>query len=140
MRSELTHKQSAFVREYMVSGNAADAARKAGYSARTANAKGHTLITHDKKVKAKLQVLRKRMETRKILSAQEVLERLSIEAQDEENNGAVRVRALETLAKHHGLLVERREIGLPGAFSKLTDDEIDSEILALAERRGSVAH
>ena len=140
MRSELTHKQSAFVREYMVSGNAADAARKAGYSAKTANTKGHALLTYDKKVKAKLQSLRKRVETRKILSAQEVLERLSAEAVDPENKALARIRALEALAKHHGLMIERREIGLPGAFSKLTDDEIDSEILALADRRANIAH
>ena len=104
-----------------------------GILQRRRRAKGHALLTYDKKVKAKLQVLRKRMETRKILSAQEVLERLSAEAVDPENKALARIRALEALAKHHGLMIERREIGLPGAFSKLTDDEIDSEILALAD-------
>ena len=39
----LTEKQSAFVKEFALTGNATDAARKAGYSGKTAHAKGHTL-------------------------------------------------------------------------------------------------
>ena len=39
----LTEKQSAFVKEYALTGNATRAAVKAGYSEKTAHAKGHTL-------------------------------------------------------------------------------------------------
>ena len=39
----LTEKQSAFVKEYALTGNATRAAVKAGYSDKTAHAKGHTL-------------------------------------------------------------------------------------------------
>jgi len=39
----LTEKQSAFVKEFSLTGNATQSAIKAGYSAKTAHAKGHTL-------------------------------------------------------------------------------------------------
>ena len=39
----LTEKQSAFVKEFSLTGNATASAIKAGYSAKTAHAKGHTL-------------------------------------------------------------------------------------------------
>ena len=39
----LTEKQSAFVKEFAMSGNATQSAIKAGYSAKTAHAKGHFL-------------------------------------------------------------------------------------------------
>ena len=39
----LTEKQSAFVKEFALTGNATQSAIKAGYSGKTAHAKGHTL-------------------------------------------------------------------------------------------------
>ena len=39
----LTEKQSTFVKEFALTGNATASAIKAGYSAKTAHAKGHTL-------------------------------------------------------------------------------------------------
>ena len=39
----LTEKQSAFVKEFSLTGNATQSAIKAGYSEKTAHAKGHTL-------------------------------------------------------------------------------------------------
>ena len=52
-----------------------------------------------------------------------------------ENPPRDRLKALELLAKHWGLLVERHEVGKPGDFVKLTDEEIDAEIMALGAQR-----
>ena len=46
-----------------------------------------------------------------------------------------RLKALELLGKHWGLFVERHEVGGPGDFVKLTDAEIDAEIMALGAHR-----
>jgi hypothetical protein len=35
-----------------------------------------------------------------------------------------KTRVLELLAKHLGMLIERREVGTPGSFSKLSDQEL----------------
>jgi phage terminase small subunit len=43
--SELSHKQSRFVAEYLVDGNATQAATRAGYSAKTAKSQGQRLLT-----------------------------------------------------------------------------------------------
>ena len=32
------------------------------------------------------------------------------------------------IAKHLGMFIERKEIGTPGEFDKLTDDELDNRI------------
>lgn len=45
MGRQLTPRQAAFIREYLVDLNATQAAIRAGYSARTARAQGHRLLT-----------------------------------------------------------------------------------------------
>jgi phage terminase small subunit len=42
----LTEKQTKFIQEYLLSGNATDAARKAGYSEKTANEQGARLLAN----------------------------------------------------------------------------------------------
>ena len=87
------------------------------------------------KIKLHIGLLDRKLKSEHILSATETLERISKEAMDMENSPRDRLKALELLAKHHGLLVERHEVGGPGDFVKLTDDEIDTEIMALGVLR-----
>jgi len=47
-------------------------------------------------------------------------------------NGNVANRALELLGKEQGMFIERKEIGRPGSFDMLDDEELDSRIEALA--------
>ena len=47
-------------------------------------------------------------------------------------NGNVANRALELLGKEQGMFIERKEIGRPGSFDMLDDEELDSMIEALA--------
>jgi len=39
-----------------------------------------------------------------------------------------KIKGLEMIAKHLGMFIERKEIGTPGEFDKLTDDELDNRI------------
>ena len=39
-----------------------------------------------------------------------------------------KVKGLEMLAKYFGMFIERKEIGAPGEFDKLSDDELDNRI------------
>ena len=43
------------------------------------------------------------------------------------------LKASEMIAKHLGMFVERKEIGTPGEFDKLTDEELDALIKKEAE-------
>lgn len=126
-------QQEAFAREYVIDNNAKAAAIRAGYSPKSVDTYGHRL-TKLPAVKALIAAQREKIDSAIILTATETLERISAEAMNGEN-GAIRLKALELLAKHHGLLIERKEIGGPGEFAKMTDDELSSELLDLAERR-----
>ena len=47
-------------------------------------------------------------------------------------NGNVANRGLELLGKEQGMFIERKEIGMPGSFDMLDDEELDNRIEALA--------
>ena len=57
--TRLTHRQEKFVEEYLIDGVAGAAARRAGYSARSAYATGSTLLTQPK-IQAALEAARDR--------------------------------------------------------------------------------
>ena len=130
----LTDQQELFCREYLVDHNASAAAKRAGYSPTSAGPTSSRIMARPA-IKAFIAELDSEIKSEHILSATETLERISREAVDMHHRPADRLKALELLAKHHGLLVERHEIGKPGDFVKLSDEEIDAEIMALAEQR-----
>ena len=47
-----------------------------------------------------------------------------------------KMTALDILAKHLGLVVDRKEFGMPGDFDNFTDEELDEEITSIAGRIG----
>lgn len=51
-------------------------------------------------------------------------------------DGKVANQALELLGKHLGILVERREIGEPGEFDRLGDEQLMNELREEAARLG----
>ena len=130
----LTDQQQLFCREYLTDRCATQAAIRAGYS-KTSAAPTSSRIMARPEIKALIASLDREIKSKHILDGQETLERISAEATNMRNAPKDRLKALELLAKHHGLLIERHEIGKPGDFVKLSDEEIDSEIMALAEQR-----
>ena len=104
----LTAKQSRFIEEYLVDLNATQAAIRAGYSAKTAGAKGFSLL---KKVEIAqtLTVARMKRAEKTGVTAEMVLERLWEEGNNHEEGSshAARVTALSWVGKHHGSFLER---------------------------------
>ena len=73
MERKLTAKQRLFCDEYIKSGNAKDAAIKAGYSSRTAKSIGHENLTKPD-LKSYIDAKMAEIESHKIADAKEVLE------------------------------------------------------------------
>lgn len=74
--SKLTTKQKKFCDEYIKSGNAKDAAKKAGYSPRTAYSIGNENLKKPE-LKSYIEKQMKQLESEKIAGAREVLEYLT---------------------------------------------------------------
>ena len=130
----VTDQQQLFCREYLVDRNATAACIRAGYSKRSAPCTSSRIMARSE-IKACIAELSLKIESKHILSATETLERISAEATNMRNHPRDRLKALELLAKHHALLVERHEVGKPGDFVKLSDAEIDEEIMDLGAQR-----
>lgn len=76
MSEKLTAKEAAFVREYPIDFNATAAAKRAGYSAKTAYQIGHALL-RKAHVRAAVDAAIEQISARATLSADQVLQRLS---------------------------------------------------------------
>ena len=111
----LSKKQRVFVEHYLQSFNAADAARKAGYSEHSARSIGHENLT-----KPHILALIEERMSQVAMGADEVLTRLASMARGEVPTKTVGTKdseiehfepkqALELLGKIHGLFRERHE-------------------------------
>lgn len=98
----MTPKQKAFCDCYIASGNATEAAQKAGYSKKTAYSIGQRLL---KNVETQKYIAERGKEIVKsrIASAQEVLEFFSGVMKNDAYSPKDRIRAAENLAKRFGL-------------------------------------
>jgi phage terminase small subunit len=111
----LTAKQKAFCTEYLVDLNATQAARRAGYSKKTADVQGYQLL-HKTSVADRIAELKAKRQERTTVTADDVVNGLL------ENHKAARDvgkysdsnKALELLGKHLGLFTDKHEISSPG--------------------------
>lgn len=129
-KKKLTPLQERFVEEYLISLNATDAAKKAGYSKKTANKKGPELLQYPlvaKKIKERLMEL----ESKKIATQKEVLTYLTSVLRGEETdeilksvgdfqqdiaelkvNSKDRIKAAELLGKYFGTWTDKVDMHL----------------------------
>lgn len=107
----ITPKQQRFVDEYLVDLNATAAAKRAGYSERTANEQGARLLANVS-VAAAISAAQSARSQRTQVTADWVLTRLQAEAEyhGEDASHSARVSALGLLGKHLRLFVDRMEI------------------------------
>ena len=105
----LTVKQQRFTEEYVVDYNATAAAKRAGYSPKTAGAIGFENLTKPEIQKA-LGIVQDKAAEQTALTHQYVLEGLMGIATDHEATQSSRVRAYELLGKHQGMFTDRLEI------------------------------
>lgn len=141
----LTERQAAFCRHLITGKTATEAARDAGYSASYANRQAKQLLDNPQ-VAAYLEKLRGKIEDTSIMTARETLQRLTAIARGEGTalrstpagivelppDWSDRHRALAELAKHHGLLVDKREVTLRKPPEEMTDAELVEALHALA--------
>lgn len=99
MEKKLNAMQEAFVREYVVGGNATQAAIRAGYSAKTARAQGPALLKHPV-VKAAIQEARSRTAAEGVATYDEVCIRMSQIIRQDDAFAAI--KAADRLAKLRG--------------------------------------
>lgn len=126
--SKLTIKQKRFVDEYIISGNATDAAIKAGYSKRTAKSIGAENLTKPDIVNA-LREKEREIQSKKIAKQEEVLEYLTSILRGEETqqtligvgkgaqtitdielSAADKIKAAELIGKRYGMWTDKVEL------------------------------
>jgi len=123
----LNPKQAAFVREYIVGGNATQAARRAGYSEKTAHVQGSALIRNPK-VKAAIQEAHNRAAADGVATYDEACLRMS-EILRQRDDVYASIKAADRLAKLRGwdqpARIQTEDVTLPQYdLSRLNNDEL----------------
>ena len=111
----LTAKQQAFCLEYMVDLCATQAARRAGYSEKTADVQGYQLL-HKTSVADRIAELQAERQERTNVTADYVLSELVRNQEEARDAGRFSDsnRALELLGKNLGLFTDKHEFSAPG--------------------------
>ena len=122
--SKLTQKQRRFVDEYIISGNATQAAIKAGYSKRSAQQTGTENLLKPV-IKAELDRRNAEIKSAKTADMQEVMEYLASVMRGEQTESVAtakgiydnvpvsakdRIKAAELIGKRHGAWTDKKEI------------------------------
>lgn len=108
MAARLTDKQKRFVSEYLIDLNATAAARRAGYSAKTADRIGPELLGKtcvSQAIQEAIQNRQQRMEITQdyvIKKLKEIIDKDASDAQDSDLKYSNKIKALELLGKHLG--------------------------------------
>ena len=135
----LTAKQRAFVSEYLIDLNATAAAKRAGYSQKTADRIGPQLLGKTC-VAAAIQEALTNREKRTAITQDYVLRRLREEAdlEGEGSQHSSRIKALELLGKHLGMFTDK--FSLQGSMEVRygTDPELE-KLLKDPEAQGLLA-
>lgn len=115
-------RQQKFCDYYLQSGNATEAAIKAGYSERTARAIGAENLTKPD-IQKYLEEHGKKAHKERIATAEEILEFLSDTIRDDEVGRKERLKAAELLGKRYALFTENIGISNEGVtvYVNLTD-------------------
>lgn len=114
----MTARETAFVAEYLATRNATDAARKAGYSARTANNNAKKILERPHVAEA-VQAADEALAERSKRGRDEVIaDAMAVqEAAKAEGDLTNWCRSLELEAKMRGLLTERRRVEQSGTLT-----------------------
>ena len=146
MEPKLTVKQQKFVDFYIQSCNASEAARRAGYSPKTADKIGFENLKKPE-VQAVLATRLKQLESERIAKDKEILEYLTSimrgEAEEEvvmnigtgkgfskaekvkaQVGAKERLKAAEMLAKVHGMFISKAELEISGAVPVVIHDDL----------------
>ena len=139
----MTPRQRKFCDEYLISGNATDAAIKAGYSPKTAKSIGQRLLTFVD-LKQYIETELEKLHSAKIADAQEVLESLTavmrgqhteqvlklvgdgIQAvTDIDVSAKERIKAAELIGKRYALFSDKMDLGNAVPVVIMGDDQLE---------------
>lgn len=123
----MNQRKRAFCEAYLISGNATDAAREAGYSPRSARSIGQRLLTFDD-VREYLEQRNQEISAANTAQMEEVRQFWTATMRDENMKPADRLKASELLAKTYGAFLERLEVDADvktrEAMASLTEEEL----------------
>ncbi len=125
----LSLKQKKFCEEYVISGNATEAAKRAGYSEKTAYSIG-TENLKKPEIKKHIEELTKTPQTDRIASGEDVLAFFTEVMKNSKVGWKDRIRAAENLAKRQG-------VDKPADAENEQERKLDALIQALNGRGGS---
>lgn len=125
MEKKLTIKQRRFADEYIISGNATEAAIKAGYNGKYVGQNADKLLKNTK-VRAYIDTRVNKMSKSKILDAQERRELLTALAEDTFNSANDRIKAVDILNKTDATYVNRQEVKMMSLAQFV--DNIESDL------------
>ena len=131
-KHRLSPRHHLFIDEYLVTRNATKAALAAGCKPETASQAGVRMLAHPL-VKEKIDREVKVISNRKRVDAEWVIDQLMQVAGQEDVAQSTKVRALELLAKHLGMLEERISVKTDG----LTAEQRTERVVMLLERARS---
>lgn len=122
---ELTIKQEAFCMAYAKCGNATEAYKQVGYKVKNDNAAAasSSALLRNPKVRARLEAIRKRIESERIMSPMEMQQRLTQIARQEVGAEGkpppvhAALKAMDLLGKMQGSFITRQEVELSGAVN-----------------------
>ena len=117
----MNQRQRAFCEAYLKCGNAAEAARKAGYSARTARSIGQRLLTYAD-IREYLADRNAEIMAENTATLEEIRSFWTTTMRDQEAKQADRLKASELLSK--ALTLERAAAGTLNPFDSSTDEEL----------------
>jgi len=143
--NSLTHKQKAFVEEFVKDLNASAAVLRAGYATKYPNRIG-TQLLENPGIRLAIDALRNEANSKPgTITRDTVLKQIVKTMKDAESDGQHNtvLRAAELLARHLGMFIERQEISGPDGeairYEKVQEDAADfrSAIARLASRSGT---
>ena len=131
---ELSPQQAAFVQVWLIDGNGKQAAIRAGYSPRTAEAQASRLL-RSVKVRTAIKHLRQETEQRLELTKDDAIKGLHGIATSDSANDSVKVTAWMSIARIMGWVIERQLIKgkiqhehVTETMANLTDEQLDALI------------
>lgn len=131
----MNQRQRAFCEAYLLSGNAAEAAREAGYSPRSARSIGQRLLTFDD-VQEYLEQRNREISAANTAQMEEVRQFWTATMRDGNMKPSNRLKASELLAKTYGAFLERLEVGADLKTREIMAAMTEEELRALAQLGG----
>jgi phage terminase small subunit len=135
-RDKLTFRQESFVAEFLKDRNATQAAIRAGYAESSATSLGLANLRNPL-VNAKIKELTEANSTHAGVDAEFVLRELKRVAEQEDVAQSTKVRALELIAKHLGMLEERLTVKTDSLSPEQRAERV-AILIERASRRGEL--